>query len=140
MNAKKLECWAFWWSEIRLFIAAIALLLGGIPPLYFMFPGLGGVSGILRLCWLISGVVAAYQGYLWYEKKTVFGGKDTWDQIAAAFMIVTGINLGLAGLLLVNIGMSIIAGRVIFFVAGIVYIAVAVYLYRRWRASGKVMF
>jgi|SRR6185436_1194263 len=142
MNPNQLERYSFWWSEVRLVIAAAALLLGGVPPVFYLLPGMYGITApLLKICWIISGVVSAYLGYRWYQNDMrVFGGKDTWDIVAFAILVVTGINLGLTGLLGNNIGMSILGGRTVFFIVGLIYIAVAVYIYRRWKASGERMF
>ncbi len=142
-KTEQLECYAFWWSEIRLIVAGVALLIGGVPPIYLIAPA--GLFGLARLglviCWIISGVAALYLGYRWYEKKMViFGGKDNWDSAAFALLIVTGLNLGLAGVFGTNIGMSIIGGRLIFFLVGILYLVVAYHLNKRWRKNGKLVF
>lgn len=123
-------------------IAAAALLLGGIPPVFYLLPGMYGITApLLKICWLISGLVSLYLGYRWYENKmTLFGGKDMWDTVAFAILVVTGINLGLTGVLGNNIGMSIASGQIVFLIAGVIYLVVAVYIYRRWSASGKRIF
>ena len=142
MNPHDLEKYAFLWSEVRLVIAGIALVLGGIPPIFLILPGAYGLTApLLKLCWIISGVAVAYLAWRWYDKKMhVFGGKDNTDSIAFAVMIVTGLNLGLTGLTSNNIGMSIIGGRVVFFVVGLLYFWVAYHLYNRWKKSGKRVF
>jgi len=141
-RTEQLECYAFWWSEIRLIIAGVALMLGGIPPLFLVLPGMYALTmPLLKLCWIISGVVALYLGYRWYEKKMViFGGKDNWDSVAFAIAIVTGLNLGITGLFGTNIGMSIIGGRIVFLIVGLLYLVVAYYLNSRWRKRGKLVF
>lgn len=139
---EQLDCYAFWWSQLRLLLAGVALLLGGVPAVFFILPGMYGIVWpLLKLCWIISGVVAVYLGYRWYEHKWhIFGGKDSWDSAAFALAVVTGLNLGAAGLVGTNIGMSIIGGRVVFFVVGVIYLVVAYRLDRRWRAHGKKVF
>ncbi len=141
-KTEQLECYAFWWSEIRLIIAGVALLMGGIPPLFLVLPGMYALTNpLLKICWIISGLAALYLGYRWYEKKMViFGGKDNTDSTAFALMIVTGLNLGFTGLSGTNIGMSIIGGRVIFFIAGVIYLVTAYYLNKRWKQNHKKVF
>ena len=90
---------------------------------------------------IISGVAAAYLGWRWYDKKMhIFGGKDNKDSIAFAIAIVTGLNLGITGLIGTNIGMGIIGGRVVFFVAGLIYFWIAYHLYNRWKKNGRMVF
>jgi len=139
-----LEKYSFWWSEARLVLAAVALLLGGIPVIFAIFPipGLFGLVGMfLKLAWIISGVASGYMLYrFWTGGKKVFGGTKQKDVVAFWFSVVTGLNLGIAGLLNMNIGMNIASGRIIFFIAGILYLLVAWHCYQRWNASGKKMF
>jgi len=138
----KLELYGFWWTEARLVLAGIALLMGGIPAVFLLLPGMYGITWpFLKLAWLISGVVSAYLAYRWYTGgQKVFGGKDKKDLTAFAVAVVTGINLGLAGLLGANIGMRILGGRLIFFLAGLIYLAAAAYLFKRYNESGKKLF
>ena len=141
-NPAELEKYAFWWSEARLVIAAFALLLGGIPPIYMLLPGMYALTApLLKICWVISGVVSAYLGYRWYTGgQKVFGGKEIKDTVAFAILVVTGLNLGVTGIFGVNIGMSLAGGRLIFLLAGLVYLAVAGYFFKRWNESGKKIF
>ena len=143
-SPQELERWSFLWSEVRLVIAAFALFLGGVPPIYRILPvaGLFGIEGFLvRLCWIVSGVAAAYLLYRWNATgQKVFGGKQTKDVVAFFVSVVSGLNLGIAGLISVNIGMRIAAGAVIFIIVGLVYLAAAWQLYTRWKASGKNLF
>ena len=137
------ERYTFLWSEARLVVAAVALLIGGVPPVYLMSPP--ALFGIVRLgliaCWIISGVASAYLLYRWYNGgQKVFGGKDGKDTIAFLVLAISGINLGLAGILGKNIGMSILSGRGLFFIVALVYLASAIYLHRRWSASGQKLF
>lgn len=139
-----LEKYSFLWSEARLVIAAIALFLGGVPPIWYIIkaPVLWGLtSSLLTICWLISGAAAIYLLYLWNQnRQTVFGGKDQKDTWAFFISIVSGINLGLAGLIRRNIGMSISSNRIILLLVGLLYLAVAGYLYNRWSARGQKLF
>ena len=139
----KLERYSFIWSEARLVIAAFALLIGGAPPIYLIAPAslFSLTQTGLTIAWLISGVSALYLLYRWYNNQMkVFGGNDTKDTIAFAVMVVSGLNLGLVSIIGKNIGMSILSGRAVFFVAGVIYLAVAYYLYNRWKSRGEKLF
>lgn len=143
MSPEKLEKYSFWWSEARLLIAALALFLGGVSPvLYFGLPsGLYNmISSLLTLAWIISGVAAAYLLYRWYGPKTLFGGKAQLDTYAFFVMIVSGINLGLTGVIGNNIGMSISYNRAVFAIVALLYLASAYHLHRRWKASSERLF
>jgi uncharacterized membrane protein YuzA (DUF378 family) len=139
-----LEKYSFVWSEARLVIAAVALFIGGYPPVLFFNPisSLSSVlSSLLKVAWIISGIASAYLLYRWMQSgKTLFGGKHSKDTWAFLIMIVTGFNLGLAGVLGTNIGMSITSSRVIFFIAGVLYLVTVFYLHQRWVKSGKKIF
>src|SRR3989344_6701391 len=108
----QLERYSFLWSQARLLIAAVALFIGGVPPVlaYNPIPGLYGlVSSLLTLSWIISGVAALYLAYRWNANhQMLFGGKAQRDTIAFFISVVSGINLGLTGVLGNNIGMSIL--------------------------------
>ena len=139
----KLEYYSFWWSEVRLIVAAVALLVGGYPPIYFVTPSfLYGIVGLgLKLAWIISGVAAAYLLYRWFTGgQKVFGGGDKKDMVTFLIMCVTGINLGFVGLLGKNVGMSLAYGKVVFMITGLAYLATSAYLYKRWGASGQRLF
>lgn len=141
---EKLERYGFLWSEARLVVAALALFLGGYPPvLYFNpLPALySPLSSLLTLAWIISGIVSAYLVYQWHKNnQTIFGGKDMKDTIAFFVNIVSGINLGLTGILGENIGMNISSDKVVFMVVGVLYLATAYHLYTRWNAHGQKLF
>ena len=141
----QLERYSFWWSELRLVIAALALFLGGVPPLYYVLRGSFAAYNLahtlLVIAWLVSGVASVYMLYRWNAaKQSVFGGNDTKDVTAFFISVVSGINLGLAGLLGRNPGMSIVANRSIFVLVGLIYLVTAYYLYDRWNKSAKKMF
>src|SRR5687767_6437038 len=109
LEPHRLERYSFLWSEARLVIAAVALLLGGVPPLSFLVatPTLYGLVGtVLTISWIISGLASAYLIYRWSSVKHVFGGNRRNDIIAFWVMIVSGLNLGLTGLTGNNLGMS----------------------------------
>jgi len=141
---EKLERYSFLWSEARLVIAAVALFLGGIPPViaFNPIPALYGlVSSLLTLAWIISGVVSCYLFYRWNENgKMLFGAKEGLDTATFFVNIVSGFNLGLAGLIGRNIGMSISSNYLVFVAVGLLYLASFAHLYRRWHARGQKVF
>lgn len=139
----KLERYSFIWSEARLIIAALAMLIGGASPIYLIAPAslFNLTQTGLTIAWLISGVSALYLLYRWYTNgMKVFGGNDMKDTVAFLAMVVSGLNLGLVPLLGKNIGMSILSGRPVFFVSGVIYLVVAYYLYKRWKSHGERLF
>lgn len=141
----KLERYAFLWSEARLFLAATALFLGGIPLLVFVLRAAPFLSSVivfvLKLSWIISGIASAYLLYRWFASgRILFGGKAPLDTIAFLVSVVSGINLGLVGFLGTNIGMSILSSRIIFSIAALIYIASAYHLYKRWKEKGEKVF
>lgn len=137
---EKLEKYSFFWSIARLIIASVALFLGGIPPVTLII-STGLVNSLLTLCWIVSGLASAYLVYVWYKKgQTVFGGKKTLDLMAFWIMIITGFNLGIAGIAGTNIGMSITMNKIAFIITGIIYLLTAGYLIKRYKESGKGLF
>jgi hypothetical protein len=143
-SAKEFERWSFLWTEVRLVVAAVALILGGVPPVYRLlpFPFLYGiVFPLLQLSWLLSGVAAGYLVYAWNAAgRKVFGGVLRKDVAAFWIAVVSGINLGLAGLIGKNIGMSLASGYVVFLVFAALYLASAYHLHARWVANGRKLF
>lgn len=136
----QLERNSFLWSQVRLGLAALALFMGGVPPLYYFIGG-SGVWNLLKIAWLISGVASVYLLYRWNANgQRVFGGKNQKDTAAFLVSVVSGINLGLTGLLGQNIGMSLSSSRPIFVIVGVVYVASAVHLHRRWKMYGEKVF
>jgi len=139
-----LEKYSFLWSEARLIIAAAALFLGGVPPIFLLATGpavLGIASLLLKLSWIISGFAAGYLAYRWYESgQMLFGKKDTKDTAAFLVSVVSGFNLGITGLIGKNIGMSISSNHLVFDLVALLYLASAVYLFWRWNAAGKRLF
>ena len=137
----KLERYSFLWSEARLVIGAAALFLGAVPPLTYLPLPWGLMNTILTLAWIISGVAAAYLLYRWYKANwVVFGGKAQMDMAALGVSIVSGINLGLTGILRNNIGLSISSNQVVLIIVGVLYLAAAFQLYTRWSSYGKKIF
>ena len=137
----KLERYSFIWSEVRLIVAAIALLLGGIPPVLFLLPSMPIVVLFLKLAWIISGVATGYLLYRWYTGgQKVFGDSEMKDTAAFFVSVVSGLNLGIVGLLGTNIGMSLSSNKLVFVVVAVVYIIAAWHLYQRWSARGQKVF
>ena len=60
--------------------------------------------------------------------------------IAFFVSVVSGINLGLAGLIGTNIGMQISSNRAIFVLVGLLYVVAAYHLYQRWNANKQKLF
>jgi len=139
MNTHTLVRWSFWWSEVRLVVAAVALFLGGVPPALYFLPGVPLVGSLLILCWIISGAASLYLAWEWYQSGgAVFGGRDKLDAAALAVSVVSGINLGLTGIIGRNIGMSISSAYPVFLIVGLLYVASAVYLYNRFNKVGHL--
>jgi uncharacterized membrane protein YuzA (DUF378 family) len=122
----QLEKYSFWWSEVRLVIAAVALLLGGVPPIFLLNPIpslVGTISALLQIAWIISGVVSVYLLYRWNAVgHKLFGAKVPLDRYAFLVNVVSGLNLGLTGLLHKNIGMSIAYGPLVFLILALIYL------------------
>lgn len=140
----RLERYSFLWSEARLVIAAIALLIGGVPVLRAILPmaSLFAVVGaFLTLAWIVSGIASAYLLYRWIKaKRKIFGGNKPLDTAAFLVSVISGINLGITGLTARNIGMSIFSSYALFVIGAIIYVAAAVYLWKQWKASGERLF
>lgn len=145
-HPNKLEWYSFMWSQARLVLASIALFIGGIPVLWKFMSSSSSVFGLanslLGLSWIISGLASAYLLYRWnIGGQKLFGKKERMDSIAFFVSIISGFNLGLAGITGNNIGMSISGmSQILFVITGIVYIATMVYLHKQWNANGKKMF
>jgi len=139
-----LEKYSFVWTEVRLIIAAVSLVIGGFPVVYALLPipiFFGLIRGLLALAWVVSGAASIYLLYRWNKNgQRLFGKKDALDLTAFFIAMISGINLGLTGLIGLNIGMAISSNRIVFAIVGLAYIASAAYLYRRWSESGERMF
>ncbi|MGB3921810.1 MAG: hypothetical protein WBL19_00810 [Minisyncoccia bacterium] len=133
---ERLEKYAFLWSEARLVLGAVALIIGGKPLLTVILPT---AYGILNVFWLVSGIAALYLLYRWYQTRMLFGAKEKLDLYAFLVMGVTGINLGLVPIL-GNIGMRIASSKIVFMAAGVLYLVVAYHLFRRWKANNERVF
>ena len=140
----QLEKYSFLWSEARLLLAAIALFAGGVPAVYVVAPALGVfpiVRTLLTLGWIISDATSVYLLYRWNAKgRKVFGGDEKKDVAAFWVMIISGVNLGFAGLSGVNIGFSITSARLILIIVAFAYLASAWHLHKRWKSSGEKLF
>lgn len=133
---------SFWWSEARLVVAALTLFVGASPLIYTILPIpflYGTIGFFLKLAWIISGLTAAYLGYRWYVGgQKLFGGTDLYDRIAFAVMCISGINLGIAGILSINIGMTISTSYILFVLMGVAYLWSAYRLFSR-RSTGPLI-
>src|SRR3989338_5547988 len=140
----QLDKYSFLWSQTRLVIAAIALFIGGVPPVLAFNPFgalYGLISPLLTLSWIISGVASVYLLYRWStNRQMLFGGKTQMDLIAFFVSVVSGLNLGITGLLGTNIGMTISSNQFVFFIVGVIYLGAFVHLFRRWNAVGQKIF
>lgn len=138
-HPNKFETYSFLWSEARLVIAAVALFIGGVPPAV-KYGLLASGSTVLTMSWIVSGLASVYLLYEYYVHKKVFPTKKSHDSVTFFISVISGINLGLTGVLGRNFGMSITSNRVVFIVVGLLYLYSAYYLYKRWQESGKRIF
>jgi len=139
----KLELYSFEWSLVRLVVAAATLILSGsVPIVYRLFSySFYPLYTLLNLSWIISGLSAGYLLYRWHNGgQKLFGKKDQKDMAAFLVMGVSGINLGIVGLLGTNIGMSISSARIVLVIVGVAYLASAYHLHQRWQENGKKLF
>jgi len=143
-NKNNLERFSFLWSQARLVIAAAALFLGGIPVLSFVLRAVslyGIVSAILTISWIISGAASLYLLYMWNkEGRKLFGGRSRYDTLLFLVSVISGVNLGLAGLLRTNVGLTISSNRAVLMVVGLIYLYSAWHLQKRWNSSDKKIF
>lgn len=143
-DQNKLEKYSFLWSEVRLVLAAVALIAGGTPFLHLILPMrvfYNLSSSILTICAIISGLASVYLIYRWMKSdKKLFGGSDSKDRYAFLISVVSGINLGFVGLVGNNVGMSIFRTYIFWVIAAIAYLWSAYHLYQRWNVSGKKVF
>ncbi len=142
-----LEKYSFLWSEARLVIAAVALFVGGFPPIFLLLrilpiPALLGTIGLLlTVAWIVSGVASGYLLYRWIKGgKKLFGAHVQLDMIAFLVTVVSGFNLGITGITGRNIGMSLLPLYPVFVITALAYLWSAYHLYTRFNASGKKLF
>lgn len=125
-------------------LAAIALFLGGVPVLRVVIPisFLAGLVGtILTLSWLISGVVSVYWLYRWNKgKKLLFGRRKRLDTVVFFIAVISGLNLGFAGLSGNNLGMIMSSSTSTFVIVGLLYLASAAYLLKQYRRHNEKIF
>jgi uncharacterized membrane protein YuzA (DUF378 family) len=137
LKPRTIDTYSFWWSETRLLIAAMALFLGGVPPIYLLIPpSMYEVTLIgLKIAWIVSGLSAIHLIYRWYHTgQRLFGHKDHKDTLAFLLLILSGLNLGFAGVFGVNLGMSV-AGGWLLFLMGILYLLAAYQLMSSFRRN-----
>lgn len=134
--------YSFYWLMLLLLFSAGAMFLGARPPVTLIFGySSSAVWSILDICWIVSGVAAAYLVYQWQQhNRQVFGGRETKDRIAFWFMIVVGLNMGVAGIFGPNLFLNMFENKVVYVVAGGVCLIQAYHLWNRWRKSGEVLF
>ncbi len=141
MSKHNLDKYSFLWSELRLVVAALALFLGGIPPALKVFGYSSAVLSLLKFSWIISGVASAYLIYRWKQNnKNLFGVKVQKDFNIFLVSIISGLNLGVAGLLGTNIGMNISSAYLIYVIVGLIYLYSAFYLWSRFKTHGARLF
>jgi uncharacterized membrane protein YuzA (DUF378 family) len=141
--AEQLANYAFLWSEARLVIAAIALVMGGPPVLlFFPFAPIYGLLVLLvKLAWIVSGVASLYLLYRWAGASWyVFDKANRGDVSAFVVMIVSGINLGITGIIQVNPGLSFFPAYVFSLIGAGAYAWAAYRLYVKWQGSGRRVF
>lgn len=142
-SPEKLTRYSFFWSEARLVIAAVSLIFGATPIVYTIAP-FSFIIQLIMLAWIISGLASLYLLYRWFSDGwKVFGGKNKTDIVAFAIMVISGINLGIAGLALGNIGMKLTPPAVftvVMIITGLVYLWTAYHLWRRWSATNGALF
>ena len=141
---ENLERYSFLWSEIRLIIAAVALFMGGVPPVLAFNPipaFYGLLSSLLTISWIISGIASGYLLYRWnVGSRRIFGRQNSMDMILLFVMIISGFNLGIAGIFSKNIGMTISSNSLVFIIVGIIYLISAWYLFKEWKKNGRRVF
>ena len=143
MSSQELTKYSFWWSEVRLLIAAMALFIGGVPPIYLMVPPalFSLTTFLLKLAWIISGLAVIYLLYRWYDTgQKLFGQKDHKDVLSFLVLVVSGLNLGFAGVFGRNLGFLITTNKYILFIVGICYLAAAWRLWTHGKKHGGKIF
>lgn len=143
---EKLELYAFYWSVVRLVVAALSLIFGAVPIAYriFGYAGSSMVSSLMPLFWLVSGAASAYLLYLWFSSgKKVFGSDDKTNMVVFLIMVISGLNLGYAAIG-ANIGMNLVWDMAIadtlFKLTGLVYLFCAYHMWKKWNANGQKLF
>ena len=144
MNSKQLLHYSFLWNEARLVIAALSLIFGATPLLYTLFSY--SASGLLTLGSVISGLTGAYLLYMWFQHdKKLFGQSDTLDLVAFMIAALSGIHLGLGGLLGTNFIMATLSPlgfllTIAIYGGGLLYLWSAWHLHVRYKENGGKLF
>ena len=140
-SSSSLEKYSFYILLALLVFSAAALFLGGRPPVTLITGSSSVVWQLLSLCWLLSGVSAAYLAYQWAQnKKQLFARNDIKDTMAFVFIVAAGLNMGIAGATGVNIFLDLFMGQLAYIVAGVLCIGVAGYMYKQWQENGNSLF
>ena len=141
MQPHNLEKYSFYWLIASLALTVISLLMGGSPIAMTVF-GYGAlVSLLLKISWILSGAAGGYLLYRWYTaERTLFGEKRNQD--LAAFMVatITGVNIGIYGIIQQNILMMMFMASIFNTIGAVLYVVVVIYLWRRWQESGGNLF
>lgn len=149
--AERIEYYAFMWSMARMALAAIALLLGGMPLAVYVSQLIDAsfayeiVRPLLSLSWILSGLAALYLLYRWsLNEYRIFNSTDRNKRIAIIVLIVSGINLSLTPILSKNIGISIAFGapfyQLILYAGAAVYLWVLFSLWTAWKKHDTLPF
>jgi len=141
MTSSNLERYSFYWLLALLVSSAAALFLGARPPITLITGYSSAIWSLLNVAWIISGVTSVYLTYQWIQhEKILFGAKESKDVAAFGFMMLSGFNIGILGILGTNIYFEIFMGTIVFVITGIISVAVAAYLYKRWQENDKSLF
>jgi len=98
------------------------------------------VWSLLDIAWIVSGIAAGYLVYEWLQhSRQVFRGNRN-ATYAFWFMILTGVNVGIAGILGPNLFLNIFSSSLFHYVTGALCLFAAIYLFIAWRRSGGVIF
>jgi hypothetical protein len=120
----------------------MSLFLGGVPAVYLLVPAsmYSITTFALKLAWAISGVSAIHLLYRWYDSgQKIFSHKDHKDTLSFLLLIVSGLNLGFAGVFGVNLGMMIANGWILF-VMGVLYLLAAYQLWVSFKRNKNRVF
>jgi uncharacterized membrane protein YuzA (DUF378 family) len=137
-----LEKYSFYWLLASLSLTVLSLLLGGYPIAYKIlgssFPFL---SLLLTISWILTGAAAVYLLYRWNKGgKRLFITKKQYDLPAFLIATITGLNIGIYGVISQNILMQIFMNSIFYTIGGVLYAVVVVYLWKRWQDSGQHLF
>lgn len=140
-TSSNLQRYSFFILLALLVLSAGALFLGGRPPVTLITGNSSMAWSLLNVSWIVSGAAAVYLGYQWLQhNKQIFGDNDTKDTVAFGFMILSGLNIGILGVLNINLYFQLVAGYVAFIITGAASLACAGYVFKRWQESGETLF